>query len=56
MGEKLLFFKNFIKNPRQIGSITPSSNILSEKMVDQIDFNKAKYIVELGPGTGSYTR
>ncbi len=56
MGEKILFFKQFIENPRQIGSITPSSNKLSNKMIEQIDFKKARYVIELGPGTGSYTR
>ena len=30
--------------------------ILAKKMVDVIDFNKAKCIVELGPGTGFYER
>ncbi len=28
--------------------------ILAKKMVDVIDFNKAKCIVELGPGTGVF--
>ena len=56
MGEKITFFKNFIKKPKQIGSITPSSNYLSKKMVEQIDFNNAETILELGPGTGCYTR
>lgn len=56
MGEKTIFLKNFIKQPRQIGSIIPSSNKLSRKMVEQIDFEKAKYVIELGPGTGCYTR
>ena len=56
MEEKITFLKNFIKNPKQIGSIVPSSNYLSKKMVEQIDFENAEVILELGPGTGCYTR
>lgn len=55
MGEKIVFLKNFIKNPRQIGSVIPSSKRLSRKMAEQIDYDKAKNIVELGPGVGPYT-
>lgn len=55
MGEKIVFFKNFIKNPRMIGSVIPSSKKLSKKMSDQIDYDNAKCIIELGPGVGPYT-
>lgn len=55
MGEKIIFFKNFINNPRQIGSIIPSSKRLSKKMANQIDYSNAKNIIELGPGVGPYT-
>lgn len=55
MGEKTVFLKNFIKKPRIIGSIIPSSKKLSRKMADQIDYENAKCIIELGPGVGPYT-
>ena len=51
----MIFLGNFIKNPRQIGSIIPSSKRLSKKMAEQIDYNNANFIVELGPGIGPYT-
>ena len=56
MGEKAIFLKNFIKNPRQIGSVIPSSRRLSNKMIEQIDYDKANCIIELGPGVGCYTK
>ena len=56
MGDRITFLKNFLQNPRQIGSVIPSSNSLSKKMVEQIDFNGAESIIELGPGTGPYTK
>ncbi len=50
------FLTEYIKHPRNIGAVMPSSNRLSKKMVDLIDFEKAECIVELGPGTGPFTR
>lgn len=52
----ITFVTEFIKDPKNIGAIAPSSKILAKKMVDTINFEEAKYIVELGPGTGSFTR
>lgn len=56
MNEKLIFIKNFIKNPRQIGSIIPSSRRLAKKMIEQVNFEKARNIIELGPGVGCFTQ
>ncbi|ABY45821.1 MULTISPECIES: class I SAM-dependent methyltransferase [Bacillus cereus group] len=52
----ITFLTEFIKHPKHTGAIAPSSHILAKKMVDAIDFETAKYIVELGPGTGSFTK
>ena len=38
-----------------MGAVLPSSKYLARKMVAQVDFNKASYIVEYGPGTGVFT-
>lgn len=54
--EKIKFIKGFIKNWRQVGSIAPSSRFLASKMLEPIDFEKAKVIVELGPGLGCFTK
>ncbi|MFL0488402.1 SAM-dependent methyltransferase [Bacillus sp. AFS054943] len=51
----LSFFSLYITNPRNIGAVLPSSKFLADKMVESIDFKKAKYIVEYGPGTGVFT-
>lgn len=34
----------------------PSSRYLAKKMLQNVDFQKARVIVELGPGTGVFTR
>lgn len=55
MKKKYDFFSEFLKQGKNIGSITPSSKFLVKKMVEPVDFNKAKIIVEFGPGTGVIT-
>ena len=54
--QRILFLKNFIKNPRQIGSVTPSSKKLTNKMVEEKSVKNAKCIVELGAGVGCFTQ
>ena len=49
------FLFEYIKSPRKVGAIAPSSEKLAEKMVEGIDFQNAKCIVEYGPGTGVFT-
>jgi phospholipid N-methyltransferase len=50
------FISQYIKNPRTIGAIAPSGKALARKMMEPINFKKAKCIVEYGPGLGSFTR
>jgi len=54
--DKILFIREFFKNWREVGSITPSSPFLVNKMLKRVDFENAKIIVELGPGSGCVTK
>lgn len=56
MSKKFNFFKEAVKNYKTSGTIVPSSRFLANKMLEDIDFCKAKVIVELGPGNGAITR
>lgn len=49
------FIKQYIKNPKTVGAIAPSSEKLAYRMVEDIDFLNASCIVEYGPGTGVFT-
>ncbi|SDL24939.1 class I SAM-dependent methyltransferase [Natronincola ferrireducens] len=49
------FLKEFVKKPRLIGAIAPSSKYLTEKMIENIDFLKSECIIEYGAGTGVFT-
>lgn len=50
-----MFLLEYIKNPRNVGAVAPSSSHLARKMVESIDFEHAECIVEYGPGTGVFT-
>ncbi len=50
------FIVQFIKKWKQVGAISPSSIFLVEDMLDEVDFQTAKIIVELGAGSGSFTK
>ncbi|GIO09783.1 SAM-dependent methyltransferase [Brevibacillus reuszeri] len=54
--ERLTFFYNFLQAPGQVGSITPSSRALAKQMMKPIDWEKANTIIELGAGTGIFTK
>ncbi|MDE5413240.1 class I SAM-dependent methyltransferase [Alkalihalobacterium chitinilyticum] len=51
----LTFLFQYIVNPKTVGAILPSSSFLGDKMIEHINFDNAKYIVEYGPGTGVFT-
>lgn len=50
------FLRNFLRNPLRNASVVPSSARATREMVANIDFTKVEYIVELGPGTGVFTK
>jgi len=51
----LLFARNFVKHPRMLGSAIPSSRFLIERLFASIDFDRARVLVEYGPGVGPIT-
>ncbi|MET3941477.1 phospholipid N-methyltransferase [Paenibacillus sp. PvP094] len=54
--ETILFLKSFVKNPKHVGSIIPSSRFLASKMVSHAPWPEFQAIAELGAGTGAITR
>ncbi|MCA1295206.1 methyltransferase domain-containing protein [Paenibacillus sp. alder61] len=52
----LLFLRSFVKNPKNVGSIIPSSRFLANAMVKQVAWNGVTAVAELGSGTGAITR
>ncbi|NQX66909.1 methyltransferase domain-containing protein [Paenibacillus alba] len=52
----LMFLQKFIQNPKQIGSVVPSSRFLANKMVQSAPWSEVGSVAELGSGTGAVTR
>lgn len=56
MSDFLLFLGKFLRQGTAIASLAPSSRWLSRATVGNIDWARARVIVELGAGTGPITR
>lgn len=49
------FFRGFLRQPAQVGSVVPSSSWLEQRLVRNAGIDSARSVVELGPGTGGTT-
>ena len=54
-GGRIEFLKGFLRNPKEVGSVIPSSRFLTRRVLECGAVDKARMIVELGPGTGVFT-
>jgi phosphatidylethanolamine/phosphatidyl-N-methylethanolamine N-methyltransferase len=55
LSEWSVFFLEFFKSWNKTASVAPSSPFLARALCRPIDFQRARVIVELGPGTGAIT-
>ena len=51
-----LFARNFLRYPAMLGSVVPSSPFLVKDLMSQVDWDRARVLVEYGPGVGTITR
>jgi phospholipid N-methyltransferase len=51
----LLFGRNFIKHPKMLGSLIPSSRFLVNKVLSEVEWARARVFLEYGPGVGTFT-
>jgi phosphatidylethanolamine/phosphatidyl-N-methylethanolamine N-methyltransferase len=56
MNDFALFLGKFLRHGTAIASVAPSSRWLSQTTVRNIDWGKARSLVEVGAGTGPITR
>jgi phospholipid N-methyltransferase len=54
--EHFQFLSAFLRNPLAVGAVLPSSAALARAMLADCDLEHARLVVELGPGTGAFTR
>lgn len=52
---KIAVIKEFIKSPRTVGTIMPSSKYLALEMTKHSGIEDAETVVEIGPGSGAFT-
>jgi phospholipid N-methyltransferase len=50
----MAFFKGFLRHPRVVGSVVPSSTFLARRLAGALAH--ARTVIELGPGTGAVTQ
>jgi phospholipid N-methyltransferase len=54
--DRLAFLKGFLREPKGVGSVIPSSRFMERRLVRIAGLATAESVVELGPGTGGTTR
>lgn len=53
---KLFFLKQYLRNPFSTGGVAPSGRQLAKLMVSKLAPQASEIVLELGPGTGAFTR
>lgn len=56
MNDHINFLQGFIKNPFQVGAISPSSPELALAMIEGVKPDKNNIVLEIGLGTGAITK
>lgn len=54
--QALRFALNFLRYPYMLGSVVPSSRFLVDDVMAQVNWERAKVVVEYGPGVGTITQ
>ena len=56
ISENLTFFRQFLRSPKMVGSIIPTSGYVIDRLLSQVDWQATDVFVEYGPGVGTFTR
>ena len=56
LNDNLMFARTFLRSPKMLGSVIPSSRFLISHLLRHFDWKKANVVVEYGPGVGTITR
>ncbi|MCA8970729.1 MAG: hypothetical protein KDC95_13125 [Planctomycetes bacterium] len=54
--DSFLLLGRFLRDPRNIATIWPSSRVLADAMLRGLEARAGDLVVEFGPGTGAFTR
>jgi phosphatidylethanolamine/phosphatidyl-N-methylethanolamine N-methyltransferase len=56
MKEGELFFRQWLRSPKSMGSVIPSSRALARAVAAEVAWQPGQYVVELGGGTGAISQ
>lgn len=56
MRDHLRFIASFLRRPRTVGAVAPSSERLAHEVLRHAELGSADTVIELGAGTGAITR
>lgn len=56
MKEGELFFRQWLRSPKSMGSVIPSSRALARAVAAEVAWKPGQYVVELGGGTGAISQ
>jgi len=51
-----LFFRQWLRSPKSMGSVIPSSRALARAIAEEVAWKPGQYVVELGGGTGAISQ
>ena len=54
--ENEVFFKHWLRSPKSMGSIIPSSMYLARALAEEVAWEPGSHVIELGGGTGAITQ
>jgi phospholipid N-methyltransferase len=54
--QRMRFLRSFLRHPRQVGAVLPTSGRAVRAMLDLAAVEDARCVVEMGAGTGPHTR
>lgn len=56
ISDNLTFFRQFLRAPKMVGSIIPTSRHVIGRLLDEVDWSVTRIFVEYGPGVGTFTQ
>jgi len=56
IADHLKFFRQFLRSPKMVGSIVPTSQGVIDHLLAAVDWPATRVFVEYGPGMGTFTR
>ena len=54
--ETELFFRQWLRSPKSMGAVIPSSRVLARAVTEAVRWAPGEHVIELGAGTGAISQ